>query len=141
MPTILTVVLIEAHEQVRRALAARLGHDPRLHVAAALADLPSLTELQRLQPAIILFGISGRPERAEAAEAALRRGLTRCAPVIILSSVTIEQERDSMLAAGASAYLQKTIDTPELIEQIQRHALRKNEVGATNDAPLSLHRE
>lgn len=118
----LSVLLIESHPFVRRALAARLVYDEAIATVAALNEAPGAAELARLQPDVILYGISGRTITDVPPLAAIVARLALVAPVIVLSSLSDEQEAQYLVDAGASVYLQKTIATADLLAHIKQLA-------------------
>jgi DNA-binding NarL/FixJ family response regulator len=134
----LRIYIIDDHEDVRRALAARLGSCDEMLVVGDTADAEcGVLAVRELHPNVVLVetkrgdgrGLElvsllaqGALAQGALAQGALAQG--SAAPrVVVLTSYPSEWERWAALRAGAVCYLLKDIGSPQLIEQIRTAAL------------------
>ncbi len=115
------VLLVDDHDDARRALAERLGRHRGLELVAAISSLPEAQNLVRgSDPDIILLDIYRHDGRGIAGCRMLRR-LTD-APVVIFTSFMTNDLWAVAKEAGAADYLLKHIDTERLSRKIIRLA-------------------
>jgi NarL family two-component system response regulator LiaR len=114
------LLIIEGHEGVRRALAARLASADVEVVGSTGDHEDGLRQALSLRPDVILLELKGANGRwldlvGRLSDAGLMNR------VIVLTSYPDEDERRLVLAAGARDYLLKDLHSESLIEAI--HAI------------------
>ncbi len=121
------LLIIEEHAAVRSALELRLRATQTMETVTAVNALDAgLQYLRKHKPDVILLGCKGsRRETLFSLMEAVQEMVNANSAVIIFSPYADEMERESLLQAGASRYLLKTINTPQLIAEIET-AVRKN---------------
>jgi NarL family two-component system response regulator LiaR len=112
------LLIIEEHEGVRRALAARLASADVQIVGSTGDHAEGLRQALDLRPDVILLELKGPNSRwleliRQLSEARL---MDR---VIVLTSYPDDEERRLVLQAGARDYLLKDLDSKHLIQAIQ----------------------
>lgn len=115
------VVVIEAHPEVRQALASRLASAGDVDVVAAAPGLAEgLEAVRRLVPDVVLLGMGVAQGATDPHPvAALRSALgPQAPPILVLTTFADEEARQAALGAGASKYLLKTVQSDRLIEEI-----------------------
>lgn len=118
----LTLLIIEPHTAVRRALATRLRSAKLIQEVSAVATIAeALDQITVQKPDVILLGVrhpltDELKPLVDQVEQLVNRGCS----VVALASYADEIERETLLQAGASQYLLKTIDTPQLIQAIEK---------------------
>ena len=120
----LRILLIDDHDDVRRALMARLNSAPGMTVVGETADAEDgLLKTRTLRPDVVVVETKRTDGRGlEIVSWIAQSGIgTR---VIVLTSYPSEWERWAAHRAGAARYLLKDIASPLLIEHIR---------GATTD--------
>lgn len=132
------VVIVEDHTIVRRGLRSVLSRISGIEVVAEAGDGEEAVRLVRsFKPDVVIMdAVLPKLFGAEAT----RRILTsvKGVRVIGLSGYVEEEYRDAMLAAGASAYLQKTCSVADLTDAIR--AAVTTEVHCS-DSPPPLQEE
>lgn len=118
------LLIIEKHLAVRLALQVRMHSSPAIEV---MASVESPTEAEALMeansPDVALIGLaSGRIRDLEPMIQAITHLVAKGIQVIVLTSFVDDMERELVLAAGASCYLLKQIDSKNLIIEIQNLA-------------------
>jgi DNA-binding NarL/FixJ family response regulator len=114
------ILIVEEHDQVRRALTARLhNHDGLTVVKSARCYAEAVQHARTSQPEVVLMEIK-TPEGMRTLRA-LREALPKSA-IIVLTSYLDSQEETEVLNLGASAYLLKSLDTATLVQQIHTSA-------------------
>jgi DNA-binding NarL/FixJ family response regulator len=114
-------LIIDDHPDVRRALSERLSNSDLIEVTASARDIPGGRALfgPELPDAVLLGLRAQQAPRDTAAIADLAADLMdHQAALLVLTSYSVEDERDEILRAGARRYLLKDIDTQHLIEEI-----------------------
>ncbi len=118
----ISVMLIDENERVRRQLAIRLERQPDIKVVGECAPGDdSVGKVVRLKPSLVLMEIKTGDQR----------GLETCRklcqempdiPVLVLTSYFDEAERGRVFKAGAAAYLLKDLDSAALLEAVGQAA-------------------
>jgi DNA-binding NarL/FixJ family response regulator len=115
------IVLIDSHDEVRRALAARLRAEPGFEVVGETGDGSDGRHLvEHLRPDVALVD----PKRHDGRGLELISALTRSArptPVLALTSYVNDWECWAVERAGARGYLLKEIGLGSLVTEL-RHA-------------------
>lgn len=113
------LLIIEGHEAVRRALAARLA-SPEVKIVGSTGDHEDgLRQALSLHPDVILLELKGPNSRwLELIRRLAEAGLMQ--RVIVLTSYLDDEERRLVLEAGARAYLLKDLHSEHLIEAIRQ---------------------
>ncbi len=118
-PPALPVAIVEDNAALRENLRDMLEREPTLTCVGAFADAEqALAAMPGLHPAVVLMdinlpGISG---------VECVKQLTRVLPGIQVIMITVFDDSDSIfesLAAGASGYLLKPVQSAQLLESIQ----------------------
>ncbi len=118
-----SILIVEKHTAVRRALRKRLSATPDLEVLAAVpepaAAMPYFGGDYRA-PDVVLLGLHSGSDEELFATLTMVQKMARCsAAVIILAPYADEVERLLLQQAGASSYLLKYIDSYRLIQEIK----------------------
>lgn len=115
------LLIIEKHLAVRLALQVRLQSSPTIDVVASVespADAEMLLE-DKLPDVAIIGLTSGRIRDLEPTIQTITNLAAKGIQVITLTSFADDMERELVLAAGASCYLLKQIDSINLITEIE----------------------
>ena len=120
------LLIIEEHMAVRNALETRLQAAQTISTVAAVNALDlGLEYVQAQKPGVVLLGCRGnRSEELFSLVEAVQQMVKADTAVIIFAPYANEIEREAFLQAGASRYLLKNINTPQLISEIET-AVRK----------------
>lgn len=116
------VLVVDEHPEVRRALNSLLGVSPRLEVLPSAQNFEAgLRFAETLHPDIVVVEprVRGKRDPAPGVEEMIRGFQARHAATIVLTSYSIEGEREIALNAGARRYLLKDIDAAGLIGEIE----------------------
>jgi DNA-binding NarL/FixJ family response regulator len=115
------VLIVDEYLAVRRALAARLSSFPHIEVIGTANDIRGGVEKARtLQPDVILLELKGTSTLLINPVSEMHRALAgHPAGIIVLTSYAEDDEREAALAAGASRYLLKHVDTARLLSEIE----------------------
>lgn len=114
------VMLVDDHLVVRNGLAALLRQERDLEVVAEAGDGKQAIERARQeQPDIILMDIM-MPEMDGIVATRIIKSLLPDIKIVGLSLFEERQMRDSMMQAGASAYISKSEGAQTLVETIRR---------------------
>lgn len=121
------LLIIEEHTAVLGALQTRLRAAKSIDTVVAVQTLEEGVQyVQAYQPDIVLLGCKGsRSEALSSLVEAVEEMVQAKTAVIIFAPYADEMEREVLLQAGASRYLLKNINTPQLITEIET-AVRKN---------------
>jgi DNA-binding NarL/FixJ family response regulator len=121
------LLIIEEHKAVRQALQTRLRASPTIDVVDAIARLADdHLNGHHPHPDIALLSVQRGNDRQLARTLDLVKRLVRTGTaVIVLTSYADEIERELLLQAGASRYLLKDVNTPQLIAEIERAIAEK----------------
>lgn len=113
------LLIIEGHEAVRRALAARLA-SPEVEIVGSTGDHEDgLRQALTLQPDVILLELKGPNSRwLELIRRLTAAGLIN--RVVVLTSYLDDDERRLVLEAGARDYILKDLHSEHLIEVIRQ---------------------
>ena len=116
------VMIIDEHPAVRRALKVRLDSTPDIDVIAVAAGIAEGERLAYLtRPNVILLGLKSRPNNAAATLSPAVTSLNKLGSVVlILSTYPDYVEQEMFVRAGASGYLLKDINSPQLIATIRK---------------------
>ncbi len=118
----LRILLVDDHALVRIGVASVIGAEPGMQVCGAASTGARALELYRtLQPDIVLMDLRLPDQSGASATLAIRQEFPE-AKIIVLSSFTPDEEIYSVFAAGAQAYLLKTVEAEELIDVIRKVA-------------------
>ncbi len=122
------LLIIEEHEAVRSALELRLRATQTVDTVTAVNTLDAGVQyVRKHSPDVVLLGCKGsRSEMLFLLSDAVKEMVKANSAVIIFAPYADEMEREALLQAGASRYLLKTINTPQLIAEIET-AVRKNQ--------------
>lgn len=114
-------LIIEEHPKVRRALAARLSTSEQIDLIGACDSVElGLKQVSADQPDIVLLGMKvERDERDTKFISQLVEQLSQWGgALIVLTTYSVDKERDAILRAGARRYLLKDLEMPHLLEEI-----------------------
>lgn len=117
------VVIIDNRPEVCAALADRLRQSPEIEVVAtATTSQQGLHEVLRHRPDVVVLEV----KMADGRGLDICREMTTADPglrVVVLTSFGDQAARQAALAAGASAYLMKDLDTSALLTTITGRAM------------------
>jgi two-component system vancomycin resistance associated response regulator VraR len=114
------ILIVEEHEQVRKALTARLHNHNDLCVVRSLGcGAEAIEYAHTYQPEVVLMEI--KTSEGMRTLRALRKALPEGA-IIVLTSYLDSREEAEVLDLGASAYVLKSLNTAALVEQIHNSA-------------------
>ncbi|MEB3233299.1 MAG: PAS domain S-box protein, partial [Leptolyngbyaceae bacterium] len=122
-----TILIVEDNDANVRTMSSYLqARGYHIHVAYNGQD--ALNFLQKHQPDLILMDIQ-MPEMdgLEAIQYIRHHQATANIPIIALTALAMEGDRDRCLAAGANEYLSKPVKLRLLASTIQQHLLHGNE--------------
>ena len=117
----LRIVLVEDHTSLRQALAAVIGMQEDLVVAAEIAeaDDPLIDALPPADVVVVDLDLPG----GDGIDVIARVRTTDDAPAcVVLTGLTDDRELGRAIEAGASAVLHKSTPMPELLDVIRRVA-------------------
>ncbi len=117
-----SVLIVEKHTAVRRALRKRLSATSDLDVLAAVPELAAALPYfgDDGAPDVVVLGLHSGSDEELFATLTMVQKMARCsAAVIILAPYADEVERLLLQQAGASSYLLKYIDSYRLIQEIK----------------------
>ena len=129
-----TALIIEDNEQnlyLMRFLLEKNGFT----VAEAKDGLEGIQQALRVKPAIILLDI-----QLPAMDGyAVARELRRCreldnVAIVAVTSYAMAGDREEILAAGATDYIEKPIDPDTFVRQISKHLKDRNEPAVSKEA-------
>jgi len=113
------ILLVDDHTILRQGLRSILGHQEDFEVIAEAENGRQAVELVRqLRPDVVVMDIAMPLLNGILATEQIRRE-TRCTQVLILTQHENEEHIRRSLAAGASGYLLKDVDSDELISAIR----------------------
>jgi DNA-binding NarL/FixJ family response regulator len=116
------VFLIEEHEKVRQALAARLRMSPGIILVGQAGEAEkALEEVRKSRPDVVLVEI----KRGDGMGLEIVRevaSLPWSPRVVVLTTYESSWERTAAKRAGACDYILKQLDSEELVDSIQRLA-------------------
>ena len=116
------VLIADDHSVMRHGLAALLGDQPDMEIVGEAADGREAIELAReLRPDVVLMDVS-MPNVGGIEATRVIRGELPQVRVIGLSMFEEADQAQAMLAAGASAYLNKARPSEDLVAAIRRCA-------------------
>jgi DNA-binding NarL/FixJ family response regulator len=115
------VVIIEEHPAVRQALAMRLRSAAPVDLVGTTSNLLlGLHMVRDVHPDVVLLGCKGsRNEALMAMVELVQHIVEEDTAVMVLASYADEVEREVLLQAGATRYLLKDINTPQLLAEIE----------------------
>lgn len=122
------VLLIEAHPAVHHALNVRLRSSALIEIVGAARHAAEGHLLaQASRPDVVVLGLQGSDHGDLGATMQAVANLTQQnIAVLVVTSYADEVEREMLLQAGASRYLLKDINTPQLIAEIVAVAATAN---------------
>lgn len=114
------LIIIDQHAGVRTALQIRLGSAPNITIVGTLdADEARQWLQEGKQPDVALLGLTGQNDELRKMVQLVKQLVKKGTAVLALSSYIDVMARELVLAAGASDYRLKNINTPELIAEIK----------------------
>jgi DNA-binding NarL/FixJ family response regulator len=115
------VLIVDEYLAVRRALAARLSAFPHIDVIDTAIDIrEGIDKARTLHPDVILLELKGPSTLLINPVSEMHQALAgHPAGIIVLTSYAEDDEREAALAAGASRYLLKHVDTARLLSEIE----------------------
>jgi DNA-binding NarL/FixJ family response regulator len=137
MSDALKVLLVDDHALMRIGLASVIATDPGLTIVGEAGTGARAIELYRsLRPDIVLMDLR-LPDTSGAAVTDAIREEFPDAKVIVISSFAPDEEIYAAIAAGARAYVLKTIEAEELVEVIRVVASGRRHIPAEVAARLA----
>ena len=127
------LLIVDAHERVRRELVAKLRRSPDLDVVAATGDAEeAIRSVEEHHPDVVLIDV--KRDDGCGVDLCRRLGDNRHQPVVVvLTSYLSQQEWEEARRAGACAFLLKQIDSKALVvkikEMVREHASRRRTDG------------
>lgn len=113
------LLIIDDHDDVRKALKARLNALPDMEVVGCTGCWESgLSQALSLEPDVVLLETKRADGEGLKALACLADQCA-CADVVVLTSYADAQERAEACSKGAAGYLLKDIDTRQLVREIR----------------------
>lgn len=114
----LRVLIVDDHDKVRRELSAALGREGGFEIVGVAATArQALEQVISSRPELILLDV--KMDDGQGVETCRRiAALAPMACIAVLTSYADAVERDSVLSAGASAYLLKDIGAKQLVHAI-----------------------
>lgn len=117
------VLIVEEHTKVREALAARLSNSDQIdHIGTCDTIDLGLRLIRESQPHVVLLGLKvEHVDRDTHSISEMAQQLEEWGgALIVLTTFSVDKERDAILRAGARRYLLKDLDMPHLLEEIHR---------------------
>ena len=115
------ILLIEDNEQNRYLtvfLLERRGH----HVIEAVSGPEGIEVASRIQPDLILLDIQLPSMDGYAVARALRQNPdVRDVPIVAVTSYAMAGDRERVMDAGCTGYIEKPIDPETFVEEVERH--------------------
>lgn len=112
--------IFDEHEDVRQALAERLGASPGVEILGTTGSAEEVLQAMELnRPDVVLVEV----KRSDGLGLEVVRDISsRADPplVVVLTSYPTEWEEEAARRAGASAYLMKDIDSEDLLRHISQ---------------------
>jgi DNA-binding NarL/FixJ family response regulator len=117
----INVLIVDEHVAVRRALAARLRSFPHIEVVGTASSVKEgIAEACSTHPDVILMELKGTTASESDPVGEMSKALVKQpAGIIVLTTYADDDEREAAVAAGASRYLLKHIDTASLLVEIE----------------------
>lgn len=122
------IMIIDEHPAVRRALKIRLDSVPEIDVVAVAEGMIEGRQMaQDTKPQVVLLGLKSFIDHALIITQTIAHLNELGCAVLILTPYPDDMEQEMFLRAGASGYLLKDINSPQLIASI-RQAIPSSEV-------------
>lgn len=117
------VLIVDNHEEVRRALAVRLRSSAAVEIVGVLGThhWPESQEVA-VKPDVVILGLAAGHETHADCLQLVTRLTEQGTAVLALASYIDDRVREKILKAGARRCLLKNINTPQLISEIQQAA-------------------
>ena len=114
------LIIIDQHRGVRNALRVRLRSAPNISVVGTVnaAEAKQLAQTD-LQPDVAVLGLTGQLDELVDVVDLVKLFVARGTAVLALTSYIDDLARELVLQAGASEYLWKNINTPQLLAEIE----------------------
>ncbi len=114
------LIIIDQHKGVRNALRVRLHSTPNIAVVGTV-DAEEAWNLAQtdLRPEVALLGLTGHNDELSFVVDLVKLLVAGGTAVLALTSYIDDLAREMILQAGASEYLLKNINTPELLTEIE----------------------
>jgi DNA-binding NarL/FixJ family response regulator len=114
------LIIIDQHKGVRTALRVRLHSTPNIAVVGTV-DAEEAWNLAQtdLRPDVALLGLTGHNDELSFVVDLVKLLVAGGTAVLALTSYIDDLAREMILQAGASEYLLKNINTPELLTEIE----------------------
>ncbi len=122
------VGVIEDHPLFRAVLVDVLGGAPDLHVVGAAASIDELEPLRELALDVMLFDLHVPGRSGTAGVAYLTR---HDVSVLVVSAFAARDDVLDAVAAGASGYVTKEVDAPDLLAAVREVAAGGSHVSPT----------
>jgi two-component system NarL family response regulator len=138
----LRVLLVDDHALVRIGLASVIADEPGMEVCGqATTGMHAIETYRALRPDVVLLDMRLPDISGVQVTTALRQEFPE-ARIMIISSYAADEEIYAALAAGAQAYVLKTIEVDDLVEVIRAVAAGQRHIPADIAARLAacIHR-
>jgi two-component system NarL family response regulator len=133
----LKVLLVDDHALVRIGLASVIADEPGMEVCGqATTGMHAIESYRALRPDVVLLDMRLPDINGVRVTEALHQEFPD-AKVLIISSYAADEEIYAALAAGAQAYVLKTIEVDELVEVIRTVAAGQRHIPADIAARLA----
>jgi DNA-binding NarL/FixJ family response regulator len=122
MTSKIRLLIIEEHKAVRHALETRLRSSLVVEVISAIPRVPDGVLNGSMPNAdVTLLSVElGKNRQSDVVVDMVQRLVRWGAAVIVLTPYADDVERELLLHAGASRYLLKNVNTPQLIAEIEQ---------------------
>ncbi len=121
------LIIVDQHKGVRNAWRIRLQSAPNLIIVGTVNVREARWLLQThadIKPEVALLGLSGNNSKLHLIVEVINLLVARGTAVLALFSYIDELSRELLLQAGVSNFRLKTINTPELLSEIEALAAR-----------------
>jgi len=131
-----SVLIVDDEPKIRNAVRQALEHEVRT-VLEASNGRDAITMAEQQRPAVVIIDL-GLPDMEGIDVCRAIRGWSSV-PILVLSARTDEQEKASLLEAGADDYVTKPFSTVELRARV-RAAVRRSQMAPVpgTDAPIVI---
>lgn len=118
--TKIAVLIVDEHAAIRQALSTRLGSSTQIEIVATTDTVtPDLLAKQRQRPLVVLLGLKSSQSHWPTVLPTIAELHRHRLSVIVLASYADDLAEELLHRAGVSRYLLKTINTPQLIAEIE----------------------
>lgn len=121
------ILVVEDNEDLLEVLAHLLRHEHEVHTAASGEEAVQLAP--GVQPDVVLLDLQLPAMDGIETGRALKRLLGDDVPILVLTALAEQSDRDEVLASGCcDAYLAKPATFAAILEQVSRLLERRREV-------------